>query len=80
VALANASDYGLAAGVWTNNLKRGHKMAARLQAGTVWVNTYNFYDPAAPFGGYKMSGFGRDLGAASLNEYLQLKTVWIDLS
>lgn len=80
VALANDSVYGLAAGVWTNNLKRAHRMAARLQAGTVWVNTYNFYDPAAPFGGYKMSGFGRELGQASLNEFMQLKTVWIDLS
>jgi acyl-CoA reductase-like NAD-dependent aldehyde dehydrogenase len=55
-------------------------MAARLEAGTVWVNTYNFYDPAAPFGGYKQSGFGRELGMHALAEYTQVKTVWIDLS
>ncbi len=80
VALANDSMFGLAAGVWTKDLKRAHTMAARLQAGTVWVNNYNFYDPAAPFGGYKQSGFGRELGQAALSEYTQVKTVWVDLS
>ncbi|MBF6278424.1 MULTISPECIES: aldehyde dehydrogenase [Nocardia] len=76
---ANASTYGLAAGVWTNDLKRAHRMSARLQAGTVWVNTYNMIDPAAPFGGYKASGHGRDLGEESLLGYTQTKSVWIDL-
>ncbi|HSG81890.1 MAG TPA: aldehyde dehydrogenase family protein [Gemmatimonadota bacterium] len=80
VALANQTIYGLAAGIWTRDVKKAHRVASALQAGTVWVNTYNRYDPAAPFGGYKQSGFGRDLGAHALEEYTQVKTVWIDLS
>jgi acyl-CoA reductase-like NAD-dependent aldehyde dehydrogenase len=80
IALANDHMYGLAAGLWTNDLRRAHRLAARLEAGTVWVNTYNFYDPAAPFGGYKQSGFGRELGVHALAEYTQVKTVWIDLN
>ncbi|WP_285162155.1 aldehyde dehydrogenase family protein, partial [Mycobacterium tuberculosis] len=66
VRRANASAYGLAAGVWTDDLKRAHRVARELQAGTVWVNLYNVLDPAAPFGGYKASGYGRDLGEESL--------------
>jgi len=80
VALANASPYGLAAGLWTRDLKRGHRVAHRLEAGTVWVNAYNRYDTATPFGGYKESGFGRDMGGEALDGYLQTKSVWIDLS
>lgn len=79
VALANASSYGLAAGVWTNNLRRAHQVAARLEAGTVWVNTYNMIDPTAPFGGFKESGYGRDLGEDGLRGYTQTKTVWVGL-
>ncbi len=80
-ALAKANDvfYGLASGVWTRDLKKAHTVSRRLQAGTVWINTYNNYDPGMPFGGMKGSGFGRDLGEACLNEYTQLKSVWLNL-
>jgi len=79
VAQANDVPYGLAAGVWTRDLKKAHTVARRLAAGTVWVNMYNFYDPSMPFGGVKGSGFGRDLGEASLHEYTQVKSVWMNL-
>jgi aldehyde dehydrogenase (NAD+)/phenylacetaldehyde dehydrogenase len=80
IAKANDCDYGLAAGIWTRDVKKAHNVAARLQAGTVWVNTYNVYDTAAPFGGYKQSGFGREMGMHALEHYTQTKTVWVDLS
>ncbi|MGQ0815860.1 MAG: aldehyde dehydrogenase family protein [Gemmatimonadota bacterium] len=80
VAIANNTIYGLAAGVWTSNVKRAHRMAQRLDAGTVWVNTYHPLDAASPFGGYKQSGYGRELGAYALDLYTQIKSVWIDLS
>jgi len=79
VAQANDVPYGLAAGVWTRDVKKAHTVARRLAAGTVWVNMYNFYDPGMPFGGVKGSGFGRDLGEACLNEYTQVKSVWMNL-
>lgn len=79
VALANSSNYGLAAGVWTRDLKKAHRVARALQAGTVWVNTYHQYDAGMPFGGYKQSGFGRELGEHALEQYTQVKSVWIDL-
>ncbi len=79
VRVANDIFYGLAAGVWTKDVKKAHAVSRRLQAGTVWVNTYNFYDPGMPFGGFKGSGFGRDLGAESLREYTQLKSVWMSI-
>ena len=80
IARANDTPYGLAAGVWTRDIKKAHYAARRLEAGTVWVNTYNVYDAAAPFGGYKGSGFGREMGAHALEHYTQVKTVWIDLN
>ncbi len=80
IAIANDSPYGLAAGVWTRDIKRGHRTAHRLEAGTVWINAYNRYDTATPFGGYKQSGFGRDMGPEALDGYLQTKSVWVDLS
>src|SRR5438128_64443 len=79
IRLANRSLYGLAAGIWTKDVQKAHRVARAIKAGTVWVNTYNFYDPAAPFGGYKFSGFGRDLGREALDNYTETKTVWIGL-
>ena len=76
---ANDIPYGLAAGVWTRDVKKAHAVARRLQAGTVWVNTYNFYDAGMPFGGYKASGFGRDLGPECLRDYTQVKSVWMNI-
>jgi aldehyde dehydrogenase (NAD+)/phenylacetaldehyde dehydrogenase len=80
VKLANATRYGLAAGIWTRDIKKALRTARAIQAGTVWVNTYNVYDPASPFGGYRQSGFGRDLGVHALEGYTQVKSVWVDLS
>ena len=80
IARANDSVYGLAAGIWTRDIKKAHYVASKLQAGTVWVNTYNVYDTAAPFGGYKQSGFGREMGMHALEYYTQTKTVWVDLA
>jgi aldehyde dehydrogenase (NAD+) len=80
IAKANDTPYGLAAGVWTRDIKKAHYVARKLQAGTVWVNTYNVYDTAAPFGGYKQSGFGREMSAHALEHYTQVKSVWVDLN
>jgi len=79
VAKANDIPYGLASGVWTRDVRKAHAVVRRLQAGTVWVNMYNFYDPGMPFGGVKGSGFGRDLGAESMREYSQTKSVWMNI-
>jgi len=79
VAMANDSAYGLAAAVWTQDITRAHSLAARLKAGTVWINTVNIYDAAAPFGGFKESGFGRELGEKALDSYTEHKTVWVNL-
>ena len=80
IARANDSQYGLAAAVWTRDVKKAHYVARKLQAGTVWINTYNVYDTAAPFGGYKASGFGREMSAHALEHYTQVKSVWVDLN
>jgi aldehyde dehydrogenase (NAD+) len=80
IARANATQYGLAAAVWTRDVKKAHYVARKLQAGTVWINTYNVYDTAAPFGGYKASGFGREMSAHALEHYTQVKSVWVDLN
>ena len=79
VRKANDVLYGLAAGIWTRDVKRAHAVARRLQAGTVWVNAYNFYDAGMPFGGYKASGFGRDLGPECLRDFTQVKSVWVSI-
>jgi aldehyde dehydrogenase (NAD+) len=80
IARANDSQYGLAAAVWTRDIKKAHYVARKLQAGTVWINTYNVYDTAAPFGGYKASGFGREMSSHALEHYTQVKSVWVDLN
>jgi aldehyde dehydrogenase (NAD+) len=79
VAKANGTVYGLAAAVWTRDVSKAHRIARAVKAGTVWVNTYNLYDPALPFGGFKESGFGRDQGRDALEKYTQTKSVWINL-
>ncbi|MFT3687934.1 aldehyde dehydrogenase family protein [Paenirhodobacter sp.] len=78
VARANATPYGLAAGVFTTHLGTAHKLSRRLKAGSVWVNMYHAIDPAVPFGGVKMSGYGREGGAEHLDEYLDTKAIWIN--
>jgi acyl-CoA reductase-like NAD-dependent aldehyde dehydrogenase len=78
-AMANQNPYGLAAAVWTNDVRKAHGLARRLKAGTVWINAYNLYDSALPFGGYKQSGFGRELGMHAIEHYTELKSVWLNL-
>lgn len=80
VSLANETRFGLAAGIWTNNIKRAHRIAREIEAGTVWINTYRALNYASPFGGYKQSGYGRELGFEAIREFTQLKSVWVDLS
>ena len=79
VEIANGTIYGLVAAVWTRDIKLAHRMAADIKAGSVWINTYNGFDTGSPFGGYKQSGFGRDLGAYALEQYTHVKSVWIAL-
>jgi acyl-CoA reductase-like NAD-dependent aldehyde dehydrogenase len=79
-SIANDTEYGLAAGVWTRDLARAHRASQRLDAGTVWVNTYLRVDPGVSYGGVKQSGFGRNLGMTSIDELTRLKSVWLDVS
>ncbi|MFG3289437.1 aldehyde dehydrogenase family protein [Streptomyces sp. NPDC048179] len=79
VRQANDTDFSLAAGVWTRDISKAHRIARRLKAGTVWVNTYNAFDTALPFGGYKQSGWGRELGEGAIDLYTQVKAVNIQL-
>jgi aldehyde dehydrogenase (NAD+) len=79
VRRGNNTFYGLAAAVWTRDIAKAHHLAASLRAGTVWINCYDVFDAAAPFGGYKMSGQGRELGIRGLDAYLENKTVTVSL-
>ena len=79
VRQGNLSIYGLAAAVWTRDIKKAHRLARELKAGTVWINTYHTFDAASPFGGFKQSGFGRELGVHALELYTQVKSVWVNL-
>ena len=80
LTLANANDYGLASGIWTSDVNKALRVADRLDAGTVWINTYGMFDVSVPFGGRKHSGFGKELGEEALEPYLHSKSVWVDLT
>ena len=77
---ANDTIYGLSAGIWTQDITRAHRFAREIKAGVVWINTYNMFNAASPFGGYKQSGYGREMGRHALDLYTQVKSVWVDLS
>src|ERR1035437_2620294 len=79
IRIANGTAYGLASAVWTRDIKLAHRVAAEIRAGSVWINAYNAFDSASPFGGYKQSGFGRDLGSYALDQYTNVKSVWVAL-
>ncbi len=79
IRIANGTIYGLVSAVWTRDIRLAHRIAGEIKAGSVWINTYNGFDSASPFGGYKQSGFGRDLGAYALEQYTNVKSVWVSL-
>ena len=80
IEIANGTKYGLASGIWTQNIKRAHRMAREMNSGQVWVNTYRSSATMAPFGGFGQSGYGKERGTEALLEYTRLKNVMIDLS
>jgi Aldehyde dehydrogenase family len=78
-AVANDTEYGLGAGIWTKDISKAHALAKKLRAGTVWINCYNVFDASLPFGGYKQSGWGREMGHEVLNNYTEVKAVTAQL-
>jgi aldehyde dehydrogenase (NAD+) len=79
VRMANATRFGLAAGIWTKDVQRAHRVAHAVQAGTIWINAYRTMSPSVPFGGFKSSGYGRENGYEALLEYTRTKAVWVEL-
>ena len=77
---ANETVFGLSAGIWTKDIARAHRFAKAIKAGVIWINTFNMFNAASPFGGYKQSGYGREMGRHALDLYTQIKSVWVDLS
>jgi len=80
IRLANDTIFGLSAGIWTKDITRAHRFAKEIHAGTVWINTFNMFNAASPFGGFKQSGYGREMGKHALELYTHIKSVWVDLS
>ena len=78
-AVANDSEYGLGAGIWTRDISKAHALAKKIRAGTIWINCYNVFDAALPFGGYKQSGWGREMGHEVLEAYTEVKAVTTQL-
>jgi acyl-CoA reductase-like NAD-dependent aldehyde dehydrogenase len=79
VGIANSTDYGLGGGLWTSNLQRGHRVAAAIRSGMVWVNTYKRVNPGSPFGGVGQSGYGREMGFEAMHDYTEAKSVWVNV-
>jgi acyl-CoA reductase-like NAD-dependent aldehyde dehydrogenase len=79
IRLANSTDYGLGGGLWTSNLQRGHRIAAAIRSGMVWVNTYKRVSPGSPFGGVGQSGYGREMGFEAMHDYTDAKSVWVNV-
>ncbi|WP_187512535.1 aldehyde dehydrogenase family protein, partial [Pantoea agglomerans] len=79
LAIANATEYGLGSGLWTQNLSRAHKMASQINAGMCWINCYKRVNPGSPFGGVGKSGYGREMGFEAMHDYTEARSVWVNV-